>query len=97
MHTNVRTRDQVHKETAAAAEKIAAASRISSRRLVSVDAAGETFLPARRVWERYGISEMTLFRWVKNPDIGFPAPMYIGRFRYWRLSDLVAFEARDGG
>lgn len=50
------------------------------------------FLPARRVWERYGVTDMTIDRWVKNPDLAFPKPVYIGRYRYWRISDLEAWE-----
>ena len=52
----------------------------------------EQFLPARQVWERYGVTSMTLWRWLRDPDLRFPRPMRIGRFRYWRLSDLVAWE-----
>jgi predicted DNA-binding transcriptional regulator AlpA len=60
-------------------------------------AAAETegpFLPARRVWERYGVTAMTLHRWLADERMGFPAPVYIGRFRYFRLSDLLRFEAQ---
>jgi predicted DNA-binding transcriptional regulator AlpA len=53
----------------------------------------EQFLPARRVWERYGVTSMTLWRWLKDADLKFPQPMRIGRLRYWRLSDLVSWEA----
>jgi predicted DNA-binding transcriptional regulator AlpA len=52
----------------------------------------EQFLPARQVWERYGVSSMTLWRWLKDADLNFPQPMHLGRHRYWRLSDLVAWE-----
>jgi predicted DNA-binding transcriptional regulator AlpA len=34
-----------------------------------------------------GISIMTLWRWAKQP--GFPQPIYIGRRRYWRESEIV--------
>ena len=50
-------------------------------------------LPARAVWERYGVTSMSLHRWISEPSLAFPAPVYIGRFRYWRLSDLLAWEA----
>ena len=50
------------------------------------------YLPARQVWERYGVTSMSLYRWVRDPAMGFPAPVYIGRFRYWRLADLDAWE-----
>jgi len=43
---------------------------------------------------RYGVSERTVQRWVKDRLI--PEPMRIGR-RYlrWRMSDLERFERRD--
>jgi predicted DNA-binding transcriptional regulator AlpA len=56
--------------------------------------ADDSFLPARCVWERYHVSEMTLFRWLREETMGFPRPIYFGRFRYWRVSDLVAWERR---
>ena len=55
-------------------------------------AAEDGWLPARRVWERYGVTDMTLWRWLRNERIGFPQPTYFGRFRYWRLRDLLAWE-----
>ena len=59
----------------------------------TVSASGtEQFLPARQVWERYGVTSMTLWRWLKNADLKFPQPMLIGRLRYWRLSDLAGWE-----
>jgi len=43
---------------------------------------------------RYGVSERTVQRWVK--DRLLPEPMRIGR-RYlrWRLSDIEQFERRE--
>jgi predicted DNA-binding transcriptional regulator AlpA len=52
----------------------------------------EQFLPARQVWGRYGVTSMTLWRWLRDVDLGFPHPMCIGRHRYWRVSDLVEWE-----
>lgn len=54
--------------------------------------ADEKFLPARAVWERYGVTSMSLHRWLADPRSEFPAPVYFGRFRYWRLSDLQGWE-----
>lgn len=53
------------------------------------------YLPARRVWERYGITSMSLHRWVNDPALNFPRPMYFGRFRFWRLSELEEWERRQ--
>jgi len=49
------------------------------------------FLPARMVAERYCVSLMTLWRWLRS-DLGFPKPLYIGKKRYWQESDLVEWE-----
>ena len=52
----------------------------------------DNYLPARSVWERYGVTSMTLHRWERDSRLGFPEPLRIGRFRYWRLADLAAWE-----
>jgi predicted DNA-binding transcriptional regulator AlpA len=52
----------------------------------------DRFLPARAVWERYGVTSMSLYRWLADEQMGFPRPIYFGRFRHWRLSDLIAWE-----
>lgn len=45
------------------------------------------------VRRRYGqISDMTLWRWLRDPVVGFPQPLVIQRRRYWRVADLTAWE-----
>lgn len=56
--------------------------------------ADDCYLPARKVWERYGVTAMSLHRWLRDERMDFPQPIYIGRFRYWRLQDLLTFEQR---
>jgi predicted DNA-binding transcriptional regulator AlpA len=51
------------------------------------------FLPANRVWSRYGVTSMTLHRWLRDDRLHFPKPMLIGRMRFWRIADLEAWEA----
>jgi hypothetical protein len=42
------------------------------------------------------ISAMTLHRWLNNPSLDFPKPHYIGRRRYWREVEIIAWlEARE--
>jgi predicted DNA-binding transcriptional regulator AlpA len=55
------------------------------------------FLPSAKVRARYGVSAMTLHRWLKDPGHDFPQPIRIGNRRYWRLSDLEEFERRRAG
>jgi len=38
-----------------------------------------------------GVSAMTLHRWLNNRDLDFPKPQYIGRRRYWREADIIAW------
>jgi predicted DNA-binding transcriptional regulator AlpA len=55
----------------------------------------DRYLTARAVYERYSICDMTLSRWVSDERKDFPKPVYFGRFRYWRLAELVAWERRQ--
>jgi predicted DNA-binding transcriptional regulator AlpA len=50
------------------------------------------YLPGKKVCERYGVTPMTLYRWLKKPELGFPRPIYIGRYRFWDEGVLEAFE-----
>lgn len=35
-----------------------------------------------------GVSDMTFWRWLNNPAMAFPKPVYIGNRRYFRESDI---------
>ena len=50
-----------------------------------------TSAQARRI--NGGISAMTLWRWMQDPAIGFPAPIKIRGRNYWRLSWIAQFQA----
>jgi predicted DNA-binding transcriptional regulator AlpA len=53
----------------------------------------QTYLPAAGVRKRYGVSDMSLWRWLNNEALGFPHPIRINKRRFWRLDDLRAWEA----
>jgi len=38
-----------------------------------------------------GVSEMSIWRWQNDPELSFPQPVYIGRRRYWREADVIAW------
>jgi predicted DNA-binding transcriptional regulator AlpA len=43
-----------------------------------------------------GISDMSLWRWLDNPELNFPRPIYIGRRRFWREAEIFAWlESRE--
>lgn len=55
----------------------------------------DVYLDARAVRHRYGDrSDMALYRWLRDPKLGFPRPIYIQKYRYWRLADLIEWERR---
>lgn len=54
-----------------------------------------TLLPAKEVMQRCGgVSQMTLWRWINDPQTGFPQPRYIKTRRYWREDELEAWIER---
>ena len=57
--------------------------------------AQDILLPAVKVLARYGVSQMSLWRWERDANLGFPSPVRIARRRYFRLSDLLEFERRQ--
>jgi len=54
---------------------------------------GAVYLTARQLRARYGVSEMSIWRWVRDPALAFPQPIYINRRRYWRLDLIERFDA----
>ncbi|WP_425050754.1 helix-turn-helix transcriptional regulator [Psychromarinibacter sp. S121] len=43
-----------------------------------------------------GVSDMSLWRWLNDPALSFPKPIYIARRRYWREAEVIAWlEARE--
>jgi hypothetical protein len=60
-----------------------------TRRVVDGDS---SLVPSRKVQERYLICDRTLDRWTSNPILGFPQPVIINKRRYWRVSELTAWE-----
>jgi predicted DNA-binding transcriptional regulator AlpA len=53
----------------------------------------QTYLPAADVRKRYGVSDMSLWRWLNNEALGFPRPIRINKRRFWRLNQLEGWEA----
>lgn len=38
-----------------------------------------------------GMSDMSLWRWLNSPTMGFPQPIYIARRRFWREAAIAAW------
>lgn len=52
----------------------------------------DTYVNSAAVQERYRISDSTLFRWERDPSLGFPQPLVINRRKLYRIAELVAWE-----
>lgn len=37
------------------------------------------------------VSLMTIHRWATKPELRFPTPVYIGRRKYWKESEIVGW------
>ena len=53
----------------------------------------QTYLPASQVRTRYGVSDMSLWRWLHHNSLGFPHPLRINGRQFWKLEDLECWEA----
>ena len=54
--------------------------------------AQKKYVTGPQVRARYGVSEMTLHRWQKNPTLAFPTPLIINRRKFFDEDELVAWE-----
>jgi len=52
------------------------------------------WLTGPQVAHRFGISSMSLWRWMHDPKLGFPDPTRIRERNYWRLSEIIEWERR---
>jgi predicted DNA-binding transcriptional regulator AlpA len=50
------------------------------------------FLPTRQVCARYGISDRTIARWERDPDLQFPKPLVINGRKFYSENALTAFD-----
>jgi hypothetical protein len=61
-----------------------------------MNANDDIYLTASQVRARYGdVSDMALWRWLHDERMSFPQPLLINRRRYWKLSDLLRWEAEQ--
>jgi predicted DNA-binding transcriptional regulator AlpA len=52
----------------------------------------ESLLTGPKLRARYGIADMTLWRWTNDRELEFPQPLKINRRNYWRLDDVERWE-----
>lgn len=55
------------------------------------------YLTGPQILKRFQISDMTLWRWLQNPELGFPRPVVINRRRLFLLASVLEFERSRAG
>lgn len=53
---------------------------------------GQEFLPQPKVCRRYGITSMSLRRWLGRPELNFPRPYPVGSRQFYKISELLEWE-----
>jgi predicted DNA-binding transcriptional regulator AlpA len=53
------------------------------------------YLTARQVRQRYQISEMTFWRWLRDDTLNFPKPNVIRSRRYFNASALENWDSKQ--
>jgi predicted DNA-binding transcriptional regulator AlpA len=64
---------------------------MTATHIVTTDLADDRYLSGPQVRARYGVSDMWIHRRLRDSS-GFPKPMVLNRRRFWKLSDLIAWE-----
>ena len=56
------------------------------------DSSTEVYLTGPQLRARYSVSEMTVHRWMRDPNIKFPKPMKVNSRNFWKLADIEHWE-----
>jgi len=57
--------------------------------------ADSPYLTAPQVMQRFGISEMTLWRWSHDETLRFPQPMRIRNRKFFPVADIEEWERQQ--
>jgi hypothetical protein len=49
-------------------------------------------LPTRLVCQRYGVSDRTVARWERDPDLNFPKALVVNGRKYFAEDELTAWD-----
>lgn len=64
------------------------------RRQSAPDLDDEALLNSAQTKARCGnVTDMCIWRWLRDPRVQFPQPVKINKRNYWRLGDLRAWQA----
>jgi DNA-binding transcriptional MerR regulator len=54
-------------------------------------------LPTRQVCERYGVTDRTISRWERSPELNFPAATVINNRKYFDENSLTDWDRANAG
>jgi hypothetical protein len=54
-------------------------------------------LTTRRVCLRYGVSDRTVARWERDPDLRFPQPLLVNGRKYFDEDELTRWDRANAG
>ena len=52
----------------------------------------QEYFTSNDILKRFHITQMTLWRWLKKPEMQFPRPAKFGSRRYFKVRDVLAWE-----
>ena len=55
---------------------------------------GEQWITGPRLARHFNVTPMSIWRWLRDPKLGFPQPTQIRRRNFWRVADIREFEKR---
>jgi predicted DNA-binding transcriptional regulator AlpA len=58
------------------------------------NALADGWLTSRQIRAHFGVSAMSIHRWLHDQRLQFPKPTQIRRRNYWRVADVLEFEQR---
>lgn len=50
------------------------------------------YISLRSICQRYDVTRMTIHRWMKRPDMGFPQPLTINGRSYFKADEIARWE-----
>jgi predicted DNA-binding transcriptional regulator AlpA len=65
--------------------------------MIATNQAGIRYRARADIRRRYPVSDVTILRWIKDPEVGFPKPVKLSKGRgrnFWIEKELDEFDAR---
>jgi hypothetical protein len=54
----------------------------------------EQWITGPRLARHFNVTPMSIWRWLRDPNLAFPRPTQIRKRNFWRVADIREFEKR---